>query len=466
MIRRVGQGQFSGLIRVPPSKSHTIRALIIASLANGVSEIRYPLDSLDISSCVNACRVLGAEITEKRSTEPLCPNPPASDGTKLCAYTVKGNAGFKDAIVAVEKGEGFFDVGNSGTTLFFAMAAAAISPQKFRITGDEQIQKRSAAPLLEALCAFGAKAESVLHNGCAPLLIQGPLKGGKARLSCPTSQYLSALLIAAPLAPAGTLATIEVPLLNERPYVEMTLAWLNSQGIPWQASGDFSYFAIPGGASWSAFNRAIPGDFSSAAFPAAAAAISGGKVTIVGLDPDDAQGDKYFLKMLAQMGCTVEWEKTGNCGGEWAVNVSRNGPMHGGTFDLNATPDLLPAAAVCAAFASGDTALVNVAHARIKETDRIAAMAKELAKLGVNCTEKPDALVVHGTGGKFSGLGCPACVIDSQGDHRIAMAFAAAAQGLPAPIEIEGAECADVSYPGFWELVEGKNIFYKDEYNE
>lgn len=446
MRAKITAHAFSGVVRIPASKSHTIRQLLIASLADGVSEIRFPLDSLDVRSCVEACRVLGAKIEEHRSGDPLCQNPPAEDGTKLSAFTVTGNAG------VFPGGEHFIDVGNSGTTLYLAMAIAGLGCEPIEFSGDEQIQRRGAGPLLKALKELGVRAESRKNNDCVPIVIQGPWKGGAINLPCPLSQYLSALLLAAPLAPAGTLTEIEVPLLNERPYIEITLSYLDAHGIPWKAPADFSHFSIPGGSRWKPFARNVPGDFSSAAFPAAAAVISGNALTILGLDPDDPQGDKSFFDILAQMGCAVKWEKTETAGNipEWSLSLSRSVPLKGGTFDLNATPDMLPILAVCAAFAEGDTALVNVAHARDKETDRIAVMAKELGKLGIETTEKPDGLIIHGKGacGKIAGG-----LIDSHGDHRIAMAFAAAAMGTASPIEIENAECAAVSYPGFLELL-------------
>jgi 3-phosphoshikimate 1-carboxyvinyltransferase len=187
----------------------------------------------------------------------------------------------------------------------------------------------------------------------------------------------------------------------------------------------------------------VPGDFSSAAFPACAAAITGGPVTLLGLDPNDPQGDKAVFAHIEKMGASVKWEKASG-----AVTVSRSGPLRGGTFDLNATPDMLPAMAVTAAFAQGDTALTNVAHARIKETDRIAVMAQELSKLGVKCTEKPDGLIIHGKGDPTA----QTLPLDGHGDHRIVMALAIAGLGA-GPVEIEGAEAADVTYPGFIELL-------------
>jgi 3-phosphoshikimate 1-carboxyvinyltransferase len=221
---------------------------------------------------------------------------------------------------------------------------------------------------------------------------------------------------------------------------------------------------IPGGASWKPLSGPVPGDFSSAAFPAAAAVVSGGEIKLLGLDPEDTQGDQFFFEILARMGCHVRWEQgapadspgPGAALPEWVLCLSAPGPLRAGTFDLNAAPDLLPAAAVVAAYAQGDTALVNVAHARIKETDRIAVMAEELAKLGVECTERPDGLVIHGSP-RAGGKGPPAGgLINGHGDHRIVMAFAAAALGAAGPVEIEGAESAGVTYPGFLELLDGE----------
>jgi 3-phosphoshikimate 1-carboxyvinyltransferase len=434
---RLTPHRFSGTVTIPASKSHTIRQLLIASLADGESVIKAPLDSLDTRSCIEACKVFGAEIIEQRTME------------QISAWKINGNNNFKN-FAGQHK---IIDVGNSGTTLYLTLAVAGLQEETIEFSGDEQIKKRSAAPLLDALAGLGVQVQS--NNGCAPIKIKGTWKGGKVSLPCPTSQYLSALLIASPLAPAGTVTEIDVPLLNEKPYIEMTLSYLKAQNIPFKASPDLSRFVIPGGAAWKAFSCAVPADFSSAAFPAAAAVISGGKATLLGLDLQDTQGDKYFFEILKSMGCTVQSQNDGKNG--HSLTVFREGDLKGGTFDLNETPDLLPAAAVVAAYAKGDTALVNVAHARIKETDRIAVMAQELAKLGVRCTELPDGLIIHGKGSLFTSINpVPASipVIEGHGDHRIVMAFAAAALGSPCPIEITTAESANVTYPGFLEMLE------------
>jgi 3-phosphoshikimate 1-carboxyvinyltransferase len=479
---------FTGTFRVPASKSHTIRRLLIASLAEGVSEIEYPLDSLDARSCVMVCRALGAEITEHRtadSIESQCANPPDEKGEKLVRYTVRGIGFGAGAAGGKLKAQAKpLDVGNSGTTLFLALAAAALGTSPIEFDGDEQIRRRSADPLLEALGGLGIRAESKSGNGCTPIIIQGPWKGGRVSLPCPTSQYLSALLLAAPLAPAGVITEIEVPLLNERPYIEMTLSYLAAQGIRYETDSSFSRFSISGGASYKSMNGPVPGDFSSAAFPGGAAAISGGPVTLLGLDPGDTQGDKAIFNMLEKMGAGMKWEQIGHADSTgkaastgnvssietgkaasaetgWSLTLSRSGPLRGGEFDLNDTPDLLPIMAVLGCYAEGTTALVNVAHARIKETDRIAVMASVLKKLGADIEERPDGLIIHGKGAAihspFADNSNTAALhggtVDGYGDHRVVMALAAAALGAASPVEIRGAESAEVTYPGFLELL-------------
>jgi 3-phosphoshikimate 1-carboxyvinyltransferase len=412
----------------------------MAALTNGVSHIEYPLDSLDARSCVNACRALGAEVGEYRAADSRCANPADGGGEKLVRWTVRGLPGNSGAggINA-----GAINVGNSGTTLFLALAAAALGSSPVCFTGDEQIRRRSAGPLLEALRGLGVRVDSA-PGGCAPITVQGPWRGGRVSLECPTSQYLSALLLAAPLAPSGTFTEIEVPLLNEKPYAAMTLSYLNRQGVPREEGADFSYFRIPGGAAYRPINGPVPGDFSSAAFPAAAAVIGGGPLTIWGLDPGDSQGDRAFFGMLAEMGCQVRWKKEAEA---WTLTLSRPEPLRGGVFDLNATPDLLPVMAVLACYAQGETALVNVAHARIKETDRIAVMAQELGRLGADITERPDGLLIRGGRGLKGGR------VRGHGDHRVVMAMAVAALGQSGTVEIDDAESAAITYPGFLELL-------------
>ena len=431
----------------------------MASMGKGTSSIDYPLDSLDARSCVSVCRALGASIEEQVNAGSACPNPPNEQGGRLVRWTVTGIAGNFDASIKPDRP---LDVGNSGTTLFLSLALASLGRNPVTFIGDAQIARRGALPLVEALKGLGIQVTSGA-DGCIPITVQGPWQGGRVRLPCPTSQYLSALLLAAPLAPAGRVTEIEAPLLNEKPYIALTLSYLDAQGIPYEAAPDFSWFRIPGGAAYSPINGPVPGDFSSAAFPACAAAVAAqgtvpaagpdapappGELILLGLDPQDLQGDKAFFDMLACMGCRVRWDQQNADAlpASWRLTLARTGPLKGGTFDLNATPDLLPVMAVLGAYAQGETRLTNAAHARIKETDRIAVMAQELGKLGAAVEERPDGLIIQGRnihGGR----------VDGRGDHRVVMALAAAALGASGPVAIQGAESAAITYPGFLDLL-------------
>ncbi|MDR0662676.1 MAG: 3-phosphoshikimate 1-carboxyvinyltransferase [Spirochaetaceae bacterium] len=420
--------RFDKTVRVPASKSHTIRRLLTAAFAGGVSRIDYPLDSLDARSCLGICRAFGAEITE------------TIEENVLARWTVRGIGGANGLPGTTG---GALDVGNSGTSLFFAMALASLGHVPFTFTGDEQIARRGAGPLIDALSELGVTVHSG-KNGCIPITVCGPWRGGEATMECPTSQYLSALLLAAPLAPDGVVTEINVPLLNEKPYIEMTLSYLDAHGIPYEKNGAMSRFFVRGGSRYKPAHGPVSADFSSAAFPACAAAVSRGKAVLLGLDPADSQGDKAFFEMLRVMGCSIVWEEAED---GTRVIVEGAHPLRGGIFDLNDTPDMLPAAAILGAFAQGETRLENVAHARIKETDRIAVMAAELTKLGVDCAELPDGLVIRGGKTPSGGL------VDGHGDHRIVMAFAACALGAKSPITITGAEAANVTYPEFFDLM-------------
>jgi len=328
------------------------------------------------------------------------------------------------------------DVGNSGTTLYITCVTAALAKGTTRLTGDEQIRARPIGPLLQAVNDLGGVAQSELGNACAPVTVTGPLSGGRTSIECPTSQYLTALLINCPLAGGDT--QIGVPLLNERPYVHMTLDWLDRQGIEYQAEG-LERFDIPGGQRYRAFSRQIPADFSSATFFMCAAALTGSEVTLTGLDMADPQGDKAVADMLRQMGAQIDVE-----GLEMTV---RGGALQGCELDLNATPDALPAMAAIACFAEGETVLGNVPQARLKETDRLAVMAAELAKMGANVEELPDGLIVRES--RLHG----ACV-DGHGDHRVVMALAVAGMGATGETVVSTAESVAVTFPDFVGLMQ------------
>ncbi len=418
----VNRIKLEGSVNIPASKSHTIRALIIASLANGNSRIISPLDSADTRACADACRALGAEITLEDSE-----------------WTVKGTRGkIKTPVHPV-------NVGNSGTTLYLCAGTAALGTERIIFTGDSQIQSRPIQPLLNSLSDLGAETGSINNNDCAPVYIKGPLGGGKTSIECPTSQYLSSLLLCAPLAKNDT--EITVPLLYEQPYAEMTLKWLKEQSISFH-NDNFKHFFIPGRQDYTAFSRSIPADFSSAAFFLTAAAVTGSKVTLKGLDMNDSQGDKAVVYLLKEMGCGFEISEN-------AVTItgpSGSKTLKGCNFDLNAIPDALPALAVAGCCAKGVTRLLNVPQARLKETDRIAVMKHELEKMGAKIEELPDGLVITGSGNKKPPLA--GCEVNGCSDHRVVMALAVAGLAAAGTTTIDTAEAVDITFPSFFKLLD------------
>lgn len=407
-----------GTIQVPASKSQTIRALLIATFCGGVSTIVNPLDSQDTASCMEACIQLGAVLTRH----------PLSNSLTVDASNV-GNWNHLT-----------LDCGNSGTTLYLAAAMAASLGKKITYCGDAQLNSRPVSPLLSSLADFGIQVEKPqgLIPVTPPFTLSGTLKGGVTTIVCETSQYLSALLLASPLAEQDSV--IFVPLLHEKPYVEMTLSWLLSQGITIEHNSALTNFRIPGRQHYRPFTAQVAGDFSSATFFFCGAALSKGSITITGLDSSDSQGDKEILSVLEQMGCTISIHDE---------EITLTGPdrLSGGVFDLNAMPDALPALAVTACFAHEPVHILNVPQARIKETDRIAVMANLLTSLGAEVEELADGLIIRGNGSLKGGT------VSGHGDHRIIMAMAIASLKCDSALTITEVDAVSVTFPDFFKLL-------------
>ncbi|HSB05983.1 MAG TPA: 3-phosphoshikimate 1-carboxyvinyltransferase [Thermodesulfobacteriota bacterium] len=402
-----------GEVLIPASKSHTIRAVTLSSLARGKSIIRHPLVSSDCLAAVGAGRLFGAKIDLGDSWE------------------VEGVRGVPQVP------ENVVDVKNSGTTLNFFMGAAGLVNGITVLTGDEQIVRRPVQPLIEALRDLGAEVCSTRNNGLPPVVVKGRIKGGKARLRGIVSQYVSSLLINCPLIEAD--CELEVYDVHEKPYVQMTMRWLGKQGIRYEASEDLTRFKTFGGQIYHGQEVTIPGDFSSATFFLVAGAMIDGDITLRGLDMDDVQGDKQVVSYLKEMGARISFEKDG-------IRI-RGGLLRGVELDLSDTPDALPAMAVVGCFAEGKTVIRNVANARLKETDRISVMGKELSRLGARVEELPDGLIVH----ESRLRGCP---LKGYGDHRVVMALAVAGLAIPGRTEVDTAESVHVTFPNFVELMQ------------
>jgi 3-phosphoshikimate 1-carboxyvinyltransferase len=412
-----------GRVTAPPSKSVTQRALIAAALARGRSELRNPLLADDSRHLIAALNELGIPVRIVGSGEDR-------------ALEVDGQGG------AVPARSATLAVGNAGTAMRFLTALAALGRGSFVIDGDPRMRERPIEDLLEALRALGAGAESVAGNGCPPVRVVGGLRGGTALLrGTKSSQYLSAILLVGPAVPSGVQVEIADGLVS-RPYVDLTIGLMRRFGadVVLEPPGPQTRrFIVRQGASYRPTQITIEGDYSSASYFFAAAAIAGGTIRVDGLDTRSSQGDARFPQVLSRMGCRVEE-------GEGFVEVHGGDPLKGVDVDCGAMPDIVPTLAVAALFAGGPTRISGVPHLRLKETDRIEALVAEISRLGGEALGTEDGLTIVPrplTGAR----------IETYGDHRLAMAFAVAGLRVPGVV-IADPGCVTKSFPAFWDLLD------------
>jgi 3-phosphoshikimate 1-carboxyvinyltransferase len=416
-----------GRLRVPPSKSITHRYLNLALLARQPLVVEHPLLAEDTRLFLAALGRCGWTVEELPRQEEVRLAPAETPATPAAG--------------AGEVREIF--CGNAGTLLRFLIASLAVLPGRWRLDGTERLRERPVAPLVEALRRLGAEIHHLDRPGRVPVEIAGgTLAGGVTRLDAGvSSQFLSSLLMAGLAAPRPL--TLEVTALTSAPYVEITLAAIRQFGgrvetIPGDA-GRLVYRVEPGLRQPARLR--VEGDASAACYPAAAAALTGGEVVLDGLAPDSPQGDRRFLDLLGAMGAEVTWH-----GG--AVTV-RGGRLRGVEEDLSTMPDQVPTLAALAPFAGGRTRILNVAHLRLKESDRLSAMAGELRRLGAGVVEGRDRLDVAGS---WCESPPPAnrVTVDTHGDHRIAMSLALV--GLRRPgVVVAAPQVVAKSYPAFWQ---------------
>ena len=412
MIASVERSILSGEVYAPPSKSYTHRAILITALGPGGTVLR-PLISADTRATISASEAFGAKVDV---------------GEKVEIQGVNDRPRTPEDVI---------NVLNSGTTMRFCAAVAALTDGAV-LTGDASIRTRPNGPLLGTLNDLGATAFSIRNNGKAPLVVRGKISGGTTWLNGGvSSQFLSALLIAAPLAKGDTKIIIEGEL-KSRPYAEITLDMLADAGV--RVEAERQEFFVQGGQSFGLKGYTIPGDFSSASYPLAAAAITGSEVTVKGILPS-RQGDSAIIDILGRMGTKVSWDR------EKGDLKIKGGELEGIEVDASLTPDLVPTIAVLGAVARGKTTVVNAEHVRHKETDRLHAMAVELSRMGADIRERPDGLEI--VGGKLHGAS-----VHGYHDHRIVMALTVAGF-VAGGTQIDAAESVDVSYPGFFEQMAG-----------
>ncbi len=403
-----------GKIEIPASKSHTLRALIFATIAKGKSIIKNPLNSPDADVCAKACQLLGAKISRKGKN-----------------WKLEGTAGN----LKTPKEE--INVGNSGITLRFITGVASNCKGKLLITGDASIQSnRPMQTMIEALNKLGAKASSLKNNGYAPISVQGPLKGGFTTVEGHDSQPVSGLLIGSLLAEKDT--EIKVVNAGEKPWVGMTLHWFDMLGLKY-VNKDYEYYKIPAKQEIKPFTKHVPWDFSSAAFPLAAAIITpNSKLELLGLDMTDCQGDKELVNVLKMMGANIEIKKE-------SITI-KSSSLKGIEIDINDFIDAVPILAVIGCFAEGKTIIKNAGIARHKESNRLSAMESELKKMGAKIKQTSDGLIIEKS--ELKGA-----VVESYNDHRIAMALAIAGLAAKGTTIVKNTDCIAKTFGNFSETM-------------
>ncbi|CAI2719206.1 3-phosphoshikimate 1-carboxyvinyltransferase [Nitrospina watsonii] len=401
-----------GSVEAPSSKSYTNRAYLLAALAAGSVRLDRPLFSDDTRYMRQALDQFGIACREESE-----------------AVIVEGTGG------VLQTPQQELHVGNAGTAMRFLTTFATLAPGETRLTGDARMQERPIEDLLHCLRQMGIRAESVRGNQCPPLTIHGGSpQGGTLKLAGnQSSQYLTSLLICAPYFQQDT--TIEIlGDLTSKSYVDITLDIMKTFGVT-VINESYQRFRIAAGQRYRAQTYRVEGDASSASYFFAAAAVTGGTVTVTHLNPKSVQGDIQFPRVLEQMGCKIDI-------GDEKITVKGN-PLRGITINMNNMPDVVQTLAVVALFATGRTTVTGIGNLRIKETDRIQALEAELTRLGAHVEAGDDFISIE------PGALKPAA-IETYNDHRMAMSFAVAGLNIPG-IRIKNPQCVDKSFPDFFD---------------
>lgn len=400
-----------GTMRVPGSKSETHRAFLLAAQSDEPCLVETPLRSEDTNATLTCLHALGARLhlEEEGGSVRFLPSPLRPPRAAL-------------------------DCRNSGTTLRLLTATCSRFGAAVTLTGDASLRARPNDALLEALTTLGATCRSA--DGKAPVTVHGPLRAGDVALPPRTSsQFASALLLALAGVPGPSTVALAAPV-SSSPYLDVTLATAAAFGLRIEEEDHAGRrFRVTGAQVPRAQRHTVQGDWSAAAFPLVAAAITGGRIRVEGLASDSRQGDRAILDHLRSFGAQVRAEGS-------AVELVADRSESPGTVDVAATPDLFPALAVLAARSRGSTTFTGGLALRHKESDRIAAMAEGLRRMGAAVRETPDGLIVDG--GTLRGA-----TVASLGDHRIHMALAVAGLAATGTTTIDDPSCADVSWPGF-----------------
>ncbi|HEU4520425.1 MAG TPA: 3-phosphoshikimate 1-carboxyvinyltransferase [Thermoanaerobaculia bacterium] len=408
-------GPIAASVVAPASKSYSVRALLLAAMAEGTTTITNCLDADDTRYALDALRALGFEVA----------------GTFQRELTIGPRRTMSANEVPIF-------VGNAGTAMRFLTGWLSFTPGRFLLSGEARMHQRPIGDLVDVLLSIGAEVEYVEKEGYPPLRIRGKrMRGGfdVAIAGDTSSQFVSALMLGGATLPDGI--TLRIERLASGPYIDITADILESFGARVEREGERVRIRA---ARLERSDYRVEGDYSSASYWFAAAAATGGTIRVGGLASPTAQGDSAFVDILAAMGCAARVE-----GNEIVVSGPRQ--LRGGTFDCNATPDIVPTLAAIAPLAGEAVEITNVANLRVKESDRLATVTSELRRLGATVEERPDALRIE------PGWSSEPATVETHNDHRIAMAFAIA--GLSrGGVTIANEQVVGKSYPRFWRTLD------------
>jgi len=407
---KIEKAKITGEVNCPSNKSYTHRGIFLASLAGNNSKVENILLSADTKATIEACRKFGA-IIEVNNTS-ITVKESIKIGTKVPQINTE----------------------NSGTTIRIAIGIASLFSEEITLTGDESIQKRPMQPLLDALSSIGAKCTSM--DGKPPVTIKGKVLGGD--ISIPgnlSSQFISSLLISAPLTQNGINLKIEGDLVS-KPYLDATIATMRKFGVSVQTLIPYKKYNITP-QIYKNTTFTVPIDFSSLALLLSFTVLNGEDITIKGSMGNLPQGDEAFIDFLEQLGVSVIINEN-------EMKIKSPEKLKGGVFDLRNSPDLLPPLSILSLISSKPIEIVNVKHARLKETDRIAILARELPKIGINVQEKEDGLILESSGSLTGAK------LDSENDHRLFMTFCIAGTYI-GNCTVTDSKSVEVSYPNFIE---------------
>ena len=403
-----------GEVDAPPSKAYTHRALIASLLSEGISIVSNPLDCDDTEATLAAIKALGANVKQEKNR-----------------WTVKGLGKIETPKVTINCQE-------SGATMRFMIPVAALAPGVSTFTIGQSLGRRPLEPLLQSLKQLGVRSDFQQNEKTSIVRVHGGgIKGGEIWIRGDiSSQFISGLLFACPKAEKDVVIHVNTPL-ESKSYVQMTMEVLRKHSIKVHAEDNLTRFRIPSNQKYETHHHDIPGDFSSAAFLLAAAAVTSSKVKVKNLDSHTLQGDKAILDILKQMGINMVTR-------DKYVEIT-GGQLKAVTVEARDIPDLVPVCAALACYSQGTYKVHNAKRLRYKESDRLSSLQVELKKMGAKIKIDGESLVVEGT--------CPmrGTVIDSHNDHRIAMACAVVALGADGETTIQSSECVKKSYPKFFE---------------